>query len=199
MEIPITWLEPSRSMTEQHFKRVSPLVLVFFTALLVVPGSLAQQAQVTVASTASAESSFKYIANTLTAFRTTGRLTNNPGIDGADLEHFILLLDEYYNQFTQGFGSNSAMCSFYRDPENGRMTIEERGELAFSFLRDLPARLDRYISIDQDFQDEVEIQFGSILKDNINVIKLDAVSNQRLPASEFDEAAKINFADTASS
>jgi hypothetical protein len=66
-------------------------------------------------------------------------------------------------------------------------------------LRDLPARLDRYISIDQDFQDEVEIQFGSILKDNINVIKLDAVSNQRLPASEFDEAAKINFADTACS
>ncbi len=171
-------------------------MLIFFAQWIVVPIGFAQ---LDTASIASAQSSFKYISSTLNTFRSSGRLTDNPGIDGSDLEHFILLLDEFYDSFTQGFGPDSSMCRFYRDPENGRMTIEERAELGFSFLRDLPARLERYVSIDKQFQDEVEDQFGSILKENINRIKLDSVSNQRLPASEFDEAAKINFADTACS
>jgi hypothetical protein len=144
----------------------------------------------------SAESSFKYIATTLDKFRATGRLVNNPGIDGADLEHFIALLDDFYQQFSQGFNSDSAMCQFYRDPENGRMTIEQRAELSFSYLREIGARLERYISIDEDFQLALEEQFGSILLRNITAAKATAISNQRLPSSNFDEAAMINFADT---
>ena len=48
-----------------------------------------------------AESSFSYISNTLQAFRESGRLVNNPGIDGSDLEFFIALLDESHLQFQQ--------------------------------------------------------------------------------------------------
>jgi len=144
----------------------------------------------------SAETSFKFIANILQTFRNTGRLVNNPGIDGADLEHFIALLDDYYLRFSRGFNSESAMCGFYRDPENGRMTIEERAEISFSFLRDLDDRVSRYISIDGEFSDEVETQFGSILLRNITAAKVDSISNQRLPSSNFEEAAKINFLDT---
>lgn len=144
----------------------------------------------------SAETSFKYIANTLDRFHGTGRLVNNPGIDGADLEPFIDFLEDFYQQFSQSFNSDSAMCNFYRDPENGRMTIEERAELSFSYLRDLDARVARYIAINEDFEDTLEDQFGSILLDNITAIKADSLSNQQLPASEFDEAARISFLDS---
>ncbi len=145
----------------------------------------------------SAETSFKYIANTLYTFRSTGRLVNNPGIDGSDLEHFILLLEDFYRQFSSGFDRDSAMCQFYMDPENGRMTIEDKAEISFGFLRDLDDRLDRYISVDGEFKDSVEEQFGSILLTNIMQAKQGAISNQRLPSSDFDEAARINFADTS--
>ena len=147
-------------------------------------------------SLASAESSFKYITNTLDKFHSTGRLVNNPGIDGADLEAFMEYLQEFYQQFSQGFNSESAMCSFYRDPENGRMTIAERAEVSFSYLRALDARVDRFIAIDEQFQNMLEKQFGSILLANITAIKADSISNQQLPASEFDEAAMISFLDT---
>lgn len=147
-------------------------------------------------SIASAESSFKYIANTLDTFRGTGRLVNNPGIDGADLEPFIEYLQDFYQQFSQSFNSDSAMCRFYRDPENGRMTIAERAELSFSYLRALEARVDRFVSIDEEFQDVLEEQFGSILLRNITALKVDSISNQQLPASDFDEAAMIGFLDT---
>ena len=36
-----------------------------------------------------AEQTYSYIASTLNTFRTTGRLVNNPGIDGSDLEAFL--------------------------------------------------------------------------------------------------------------
>ncbi len=144
----------------------------------------------------SAESSFRYIANTLQTFRTTGRLVNNPGIDGADLEAYIELLDTFYEEFSRGFTGNSAMCQFYFDPENGRMTIEEKAELSFSFLRSLEDRIALYISIDHEFQDMVEQEFGSFLLRNINDAKATAVSNQRLPSTEFDEADVISFIDT---
>ena len=77
------------------------------------------------------------------------------------------------------------------------MTIEDRAELGFSFLLELDDRLARYLQVERDFQEAVEREFGSILLSNINNAKGDTASNQRLPTSEFDEAARINFADTA--
>ena len=135
--------------------------------------------------------------STLSTFRDTGRLVNNPGVDGSDLEAFIELLDFYYEQFSSGFNSDSAMCRFYRDPDNGRMTIEERAEISFSLLRELPDRIERYITVDEDFQNELADEFGTFLLDNINQIKIDSLSNQQLPLSEFDEAAVISFIDSA--
>ena len=146
-----------------------------------------------------AEASFRYIASTLRRFRDSGRLVNNPGIDGADLEEFFSLLNDFYTRFSRDFGADSAMCQFYTDPENSRMTIEDRAELGFSFMLELDDRLARYIQVDRDFQEAVEKEFGSILLANINAAKGAIVSNQRLPTSEFDEAARINFADTACS
>ena len=148
-------------------------------------------------SISSAEASFRYIASTLRRFRDSGRLVNNPGIDGADFEEFFSLLGDFYTQFSRDFGAGSAMCQFYTDPENGRMTIEERAELGFSFLLDIDDRIARYILVDRDFQEALEREFGSIVLANINAAKGAAISNQRLPTSQFDEAAKINFADTA--
>ena len=89
------------------------------------------------------------------------------------------------------------MCRFYRDPDNGRMTIEERAEISFSLLRELPDRIERYITVDEDFQNELADEFGTFLLDNINQIKIDSLSNQQLPLSEFDEAAVISFIDSA--
>ena len=145
----------------------------------------------------SAEASFRYVHSTLSTFRDTGRLVNNPGVDGSDLEAFIELLDFYYEQFSSGFNSDSAMCRFYRDPDNGRMTIEERAEISFSLLRELPDRIERYITVDEDFQNELADEFGTFLLDNINQIKIASLSNQQLPSSEFDEAAVISFIDSA--
>ena len=76
------------------------------------------------------------------------------------------------------------------------MTIEERAELSLSFLRDLADRITLYISANAEFKDNVDDQFGRIVLDGINVIKVESVSNQRLPSSAFDEAATINFLDS---
>lgn len=143
-----------------------------------------------------AQASFNYISSTLQTFRASGRLVSNPGIDGADLEFFIALLDEAHLSFSQQFNSESAMCRFYRDPENGRMTIQERAELSLSFLRDLADRVTLYVSANAEFKGNVDDQFGRIVLDNINAIKFKSVSNQRLPSSAFDEAATINFLDS---
>ncbi|NKB34056.1 MAG: hypothetical protein GKR91_13255 [Pseudomonadales bacterium] len=144
----------------------------------------------------SSEASFRYIASTLQTFRNTGRLVNNPGVDGADLEAYIEVLDYHYAQFSSGFNPESAMCQFYRDPENGRMTIEERAEISFSLLRDLEDRIARYLAIDEEFQNEIADEFGTFLLDNINELKMESVANQRLPSSQFDEAAVISFIDS---
>jgi hypothetical protein len=144
----------------------------------------------------SAEASFRYINSTLQTFSTTGRLVKNPGVDGADLEAYLEYLQFFYDEFSGGFNRNSAMCRFYMDPENSRMTLEEKAELSFSFLRSLEDRVARYIAIDREFQITIEDQFGSILLRNINEAKGDALSNQRLPSTSFDEAAVINFIDS---
>jgi len=147
--------------------------------------------------TGNAESTFKYLANTLQVYRTTGRIAVNLGLDGADYEHFLEIIETAHQEFSKDFASESAMCMFYLDPENFRMTIEERAELSFSFLGDLDLRAEQYAKIDEDFLNLIEREFGTILQEDLIAAKQQAVSNQRLPSSGFDEAAVINFADTA--
>lgn len=172
-------------------RRTKMLVIVLAMILLLA-------SRITFAQTAltSAEASFRYIASTLQSFRTTGRLVNNPGIDGSDLEAFLSFLETYYEEFSGGFNRNSAMCLFYMDPENSRMTIQDKADLSFSFLPDLEVRISHYIDVDAEFQDTIEFEFGRILLDNINRQKQSSTSNQRLPASEFDEAGVISFIDS---
>lgn len=145
----------------------------------------------------SAEQSYRYLNSTLSNFRGTGRLVNNPGIDGADLEAFIDFLQTAYNKFSSGFNGDSAMCQFYLDPENGRMTLEEKAEIAFGFLANVDQRVDRYIEQDAAFKRELVNEFGRIVLDNIERIKKSSVSNQQLPTSVSGEAAVIAFIDSA--
>lgn len=181
----------SRANPIQHSRRRSRLpCLLILGVQLWLPVSHAQS------ELASAEDSFKYIANTLQTFNRTGRLANNPGVDGADLEHYLELLRAYYAQFLRDFGPESAMCRFYRDPQNGHMTIEDRAELSFSMLQGLAERNARYIAVDQEFQAEMEDHFGSILLEAINVAKAAASSNRRLPSENFEQSVMINFLDT---
>ncbi|MEX0962475.1 MAG: hypothetical protein WDZ52_00330 [Pseudohongiellaceae bacterium] len=142
-----------------------------------------------------AEASFVYISSTLQTFKGSGRLLENPGIDEADSAHFIAALEQAYQRFSRDFNSDSAMCSFYRDPENGRMTIEERAELSFLYMRNMDDRLALFRAANAEFQQAITDQFGRRVLDNINGMKLHSVSNQWLPAAEFDEAARINFLD----
>jgi hypothetical protein len=155
--------------------------------------------QSTQAAIESARQSFAYITSTLNVFNSTGRLVNNPGIDGADLEAFIDVLDTYREQFSSSFNLDSAMCQFYLDSANARMSLEQKAEIAFSFLSDLTDRLDRFEGIDADFQETLESEFGSLILEQIKRQKLTVVSNQQLPTSGFGEAAVIAFIDSACS
>jgi len=40
-------------------------------------------------------------------------------------------LDAYREEFSVGFNLDSAMCQFYLNPENGRMTLEKKGRDSF--------------------------------------------------------------------
>lgn len=143
---------------------------------------------------ADAEASFHFI---VTALQTRGEesLPSGLGIAAADQARFVALLELAYQDFSQDFNSESAMCRFYRDPENGRMTIEERADLSRLYLRDLDARLERIVAANATFKEALTEQFGSELLANIDAAKQGAVSNQRLPTSRFDEAALISFLD----
>ena len=143
-----------------------------------------------------AEQTYLYISSTLYAFKTTGRLVNNPGVDGSDLESFIELLEFYSSQFSSEFNSESSVCEFYLDPENSRVTIEERAQISFSFLRSLEDRIEHYLSVNDEFHEELAEEFGTFLLDNINQAKKQSASHLRLPSSLFDEAAVINFLDS---
>ena len=166
-------------------------LLVLILPVLIFGSGLAQ------IDNGSAESTFKYLANTLQVYRTTGRIAVGLGLDGADYEHFLAIVEGAYEEFSRDFSSDSAMCQFYLDPENFRMTIEGRAELSFSFLGDLDVQATRYRQIDDDFLNLIEREFGTILLEDLLAAKAQAVSNHRLPSSSFDEAAVINFADTA--
>lgn len=143
------------------------------------------------------DQTFLYIKSTLDTFRGTGRLINNPGIDGADLEAFIDFLAEFEATFSAEFSPASAMCNYYLDPENSRMTIEERAEIAFSFLSDLDKRISRYSKTAAEFDEMIKVEFGQMVLDQIKELKLHASSHQQLPSSQFDEEAVISFLDSA--
>ena len=144
-----------------------------------------------------AEQSFSYISSTLNAFQATGRLVNNPGIDGSDLEAYLDLLRYYYDEFSRDFNRDSSMCDFYRDPENNRMTIEEKAEISFSFLSDLDDRVDHYVVVNEAFQNELAEEFGTFLLENVTELKAESKANHGLPASMLDEADMISFIDSA--
>ena len=168
-------------------------ILNFSALALLVTCPYVSNAQVEITD---AEQTYSYISSTLNTFRTTGRLVNNPGIDGSDLEAFLDLLDNYFGQFSSEFNSESNVCEFYRDPENNKMAIEERAAISFSFLRDLEERVDHYITVNEDFLEQLAEEFGTFVLDNINELKENSSSYQRLPSSLFDEAAVISFLDS---
>ena len=144
-----------------------------------------------------AEQTYLYISSTLHTFNTTGRLVDNPGVDGSDLESFLALLEFYSEQFSGEFNSKSSMCEFYSNPKNSLMNIEEKAQVSYSFLRSLEERIEDYLSVNDDFQEELALQFGTFLLDNINQAKKQSASHLRLPSKSFDEAAVVNFLESA--
>jgi len=144
-----------------------------------------------------AEQSFNYISSTLNVFQASGRLVNNPGIDGSDLEAYLDLLQYYYDEFSRDFNRDSSMCAFYRDPENNRMTIEEKAKISFSFLSDLDDRVDHFITTNDSFQNQLADEFGTFLLDKVIELKAESTASQGLPASVVDEAGMIGFIDSA--
>ena len=166
--------------------------LITLTLLLVYSNSGLAQVGVS-----DAEQTFAYISSTLNTFKTTGRLVNNPGIDGSDLESFIDLLEYYFAEFSDDFNAESEMCGYYLNPENSRMAIEEKAQISFSFLNSLEARIEKFLAVNEDFQEELAEDFGTFLLNNVNELKPQSVSQLRLPSSLFDEAAAINFLDSS--
>ena len=166
--------------------------LITLTLLLVYSNSGLAQVGVS-----DAEQTFAYISSTLNTFKTTGRLVNNPGIDGSDLESFIDLLEYYFAEFSDDFNAESEMCGYYLNPENSRMAVEEKAQISFSFLNSLEARIEKFLAVNEDFQEELAEDFGTFLLDNVNELKPQSVSQLRLPSSLFDEAAAINFLDSS--
>ncbi len=147
----------------------------------------------------SADNSFAYIKSTLDTFNGTGRLVKNPGIDGADLEAFIAVLNEFDGAFREEFSQTSAMCRFYLDPNNARLTIQERAEIAFSTLSDVERRGAMFKRLAQEFAAKIQEEFGRLVLENIQEFEKTAVSYLQLPSSDFDEAAQIAFIDGACS
>lgn len=186
----------SRSLFEPVQSKLFNLGMIW-AGLFVLVFSQAAQSQPASSAAETVEQTFLYIKSTLDTFRATGRLVNNPGIDGADLEVFIDFLAEFEAVFSIEFSPASAMCSYYLDSENSRMTIEERAEIAFSFLSELDKRISHYSKAAEEFDEMIEVEFGQLVLEQIEKFKLQASSHQRLPSSKFDEAAVISFLDSA--
>ena len=53
------------------------------------------------------------------------------------------------------------MCGYYLNPENSRMTIEEKAQISFSFLTSLETRVEQYLTVNEDFQEELAEEFGT--------------------------------------
>lgn len=178
----------------KRFLKYQAIAISVFLSLSVSLKALGQSDAPTIDSV---EQTYLYIKSTLDTFHGTGRLVNNPGIDGADLEVFVALLAEFEIAFSKEFLPDSAMCTFYMDAQNSRMTIEERAEIAFTFLSQLENRKARYAEAAEDFDETIEYEFGRLVLEQIDALKPLASSHQRLPSSQFDEAAIISFLDSA--
>lgn len=165
-----------------------------YLLFLLLPLSHSLSAAESAQELADAESSFHFIVTALQV-RDEDSLPSGLDIDAADRARFVALLEAAYQDFSRDFNSESAMCRFYRDPENARMTIEERADLSRLYLRELDARLERIVAANVAFREALMQQFGGDVLVNIDAAKQGAVSNQRLPTSRFDEAALISFLD----
>ena len=106
---------------------------------------------------------------------------------------FIELLEDIQVRFPRSIGPDSPMCNFYRNPENARMTIEERAGIAYGFLPSLENRLRRYVEIDAAFRNALVDNFGSRALERINRIRSEYVSSAMLPIRKYDEAVRIAF------
>ncbi|MFK7864198.1 MAG: hypothetical protein AB8B95_08250 [Pseudohongiellaceae bacterium] len=175
--------------------KIKPLYLALGVCALLFNGSAFSQSEPL--EVESAMQTYRYLTSTLRMFTNTGRLLNNPGIDGSDLEPFVDMLVLYRGHFDANFSINSAMCQFYLNPENGRMTLEEKAEIALSFLPSLDVRILRYVEIDSDFKRTMELEFGGLVLEKIEDLKKTVESSQQLPTSNFNEAAAVTFIDSA--
>jgi hypothetical protein len=173
-----------------HWAKAGVMGISLLCQLLLMSSSAAQSIE-------DAQKSFAYIKSTLDTFNGSGRLVNNPGIDGADLEAFILVLNEFDLAFRTEFSSDSPLCTFYLDPNNARLTIEERAAIAFSTLSSVARRVDRFKRVAQEFAERIQSEFGSIVLGKIETLEETAVSYLQLPSSNLDEAAQISFIDAA--
>lgn len=145
----------------------------------------------------SAEQSFKFVAGTLQNYTRSGELESALGLDASDIESFIGLLRESYREFTRNFSPDSPFCSFYNDPNNAIMEIEERAGLGFQFLPAVASRQQRFVELDQQFQQGIRSIAGEGLLTRVNTLKKTTESFEYLPARTMDPAQTINFADTA--
>jgi hypothetical protein len=168
--------------------------LVLFLAMIVGQTQSIAQSEPEIADV---ESTFKFVANVLGTFQRTGRLLDAIGIDGAEYQHFIQLLERSYGEFTRDFSTESRFCQFYLDPENGIMEIEERAVLGYQYLPDLSVRLEYFQQLHSRFEQDVQESYGGQVLDRIRVIKSDITSFEYLPTQELEGAQAINFADTA--
>ncbi len=185
-------LSPLCRSCEASAKKINPCVMLSLFFCVFFSGPISQGQTIR-----EVQDSFSYVKSTLDMFNSTGRLVKNPGIDGADLEAFVAVLAEFDQAYRKEFSLNSPMCRFYLDPNNARLTIEERADIAFSTLSSLDRRIAAFKEISTRFVAQIELDFGTLVMDNIRDFARTSTSYLQLPTSNFDEAAVISFIDSA--
>ena len=175
-------------------KRFSAWLRVFGVAGVLLATGFTVSAQ---PGAGSADATFKFIASQLQSFERTGQIDASLGLDGSEYEDWLELLRTTYAQFKRGFTADSALCRTYLDPENGRMEIEERAQLAISLLPTLEQRLRYYQDQDALFQEAVQTSFGGGLLSRIDAQKGAASNYEYLPSWNLNVEEAIHFADTA--
>jgi len=174
------------------FRKVN--VVVLLTAALTFQWQVVAQSATEIAS---AQSTFKFVANVLGNFQRTGRLYDEIGIDGSEYQHFIELLESTYEEFTRNFSPVSEFCQFYHDPKNGIMEIEERAVLGFQYLPDLSGRVENFQRLNRQFEQDVLESYGGQVLERIHQLKTNTTSFEYLPIQDLDATEIVNFADTA--
>ncbi len=174
-----------------------PWTLFLLSMLLASAGASGQSDPDSRSESQSAEASYAYLQQTLQSYRQTGRLANNPGIDGAELEVFIDLLDQHHRRFAKDFHVDSAMCTSYRNSEDGEQSDVERARASLALLPTPGELVTHFLASDRDFQNELEYEFGRIVLENINRAKY-ALSNElALPIEAMDDASLAAFVAVA--